>query len=348
MGTEIYKTLLEDLNKGEEVALITKYNLETKKVEKNIYNLEELEGKNLEYVNKAKEKNLIANIKINDEESVLAEVFKREHRLIVFGAGHVGYHLCHFASKVGFNTIVVDDRPYFANKEKFGDDIQVICNTFENAFEILDIHEEDYVVIVTRGHKHDKFCLEKILSLDELNYIGMIGSKRRVKIMKEELIEEGYSKEKIENIYSPIGLNIGAVTPEEIAISILAEIISVKRIGKLAVKNEPIKVSNSCELNKDVLEALAKSQNEKMSLVTVISTKGSTPRKAGSKMIVYDSGKIIGTIGGGCAEAKIIKYAALMAGSKNLKIETIDMTGEIAEEEGMVCGGKMTVLIEAI
>lgn len=348
MGTEIYKTLLEDLNKGEEVALITKYNLETKKVEKNIYNLEELEGKNLEYVNKAKEKNLIANIKINDEESVLAEVFKREHRLIVFGAGHVGYHLCHFASKVGFNTIVVDDRPYFANKEKFGDDIQVICNTFENAFEILDIHEEDYVVIVTRGHKHDKFCLEKILSLDELNYIGMIGSKRRVKIMKEELIEEGYSKEKIENIYSPIGLDIGAVTPEEIAISILAEIISVKRIGKLAVKNEPIKVSNSCELNKDVLEALAKSQNEKMSLVTVISTKGSTPRKAGSKMIVYDSGKIIGTIGGGCAEAKIIKDAALMAGSKNLKIETIDMTGEIAEEEGMVCGGKMTVLIEAI
>lgn len=348
MGTEIYKTLLEDLNKGEEVALITKYNLETKKVEKNIYNLEELEGKNLEYVNKAKEKNLIANIKINDEESVLAEVFKREHRLIVFGAGHVGYHLCHFASKVGFNTIVVDDRPYFANKEKFGDDIQMICNTFENAFEILDIHEEDYVVIVTRGHKHDKFCLEKILSLDELNYIGMIGSKRRVKIMKEELIEEGYSKEKIENIYSPIGLNIGAVTPEEIAISILAEIISVKRIGKLAVKNEPIKVSNSCELNKDVLEALAKSQNEKMSIVTVISTKGSTPRKAGSKMIVYDSGKVIGTIGGGCAEAKIIKDAALMAGSKNLKIETIDMTGEIAEEEGMVCGGKMTVLIEAI
>ena len=348
MSTQIYKTLLEYLNKGEEVALITKYNLETKEVEKNIYNLEELEGKNLEYVNKAKEKNLIANIKINNEENVLAEVFKREHRLIVFGAGHVGYHLCHFASKVGFNTIVVDDRPYFANKEKFGEDIQVICNTFENAFEILDIHKEDYIVIVTRGHKHDKFCLEKILSLDELNYIGMIGSKRRVKIMKEELIEEGYSKEKIENIYSPIGLNIGAVTPEEIAISILAELISVKRIGKLAVKNEPIKVSNSCELNKEVLEALAKSQNEKMSLVTVISTKGSTPRKAGSKMIVYESGNIIGTIGGGCAEAKIITDAALMAGSENLKIETIDMTGEIAEEEGMVCGGKMTVLIEAI
>ena len=348
MSGQIYQTLLEDLDKGEEVALITKYNLETKEIEKKLYKLDELDKENLEYVDKAIKKNLIANIKINENESVLAEVFKREHRLIVFGAGHVGYHLCHFASKVGFNVTVVDDRPYFANKEKFGDDINVICNTFENAFKILDIHKEDYVVIVTRGHKHDKFCLEKILSLDELNYIGMIGSKRRVKIMKEELIEEGYLKEKIENIYSPIGLNIGAVTPEEIAISILAEIISVKRIGKLAVKNEPIKVSNSCELNKDVLEALAKSQNEKMSLVTVISTKGSTPRKSGSKMIVYDSGKIIGTIGGGCAEAKIITDAAYMAGSKNLKIETIDMTGEAAEEEGMVCGGMMTVLIEGI
>lgn len=348
MSGQIYQTLLEDLDKGEEVALITKYNLETKEIEKKLYKLDELDKENLEYVDKAIKKNLIANIKINENESVLAEVFKREHRLIVFGAGHVGYHLCHFASKVGFNVTVVDDRPYFANKEKFGDDINVICNTFENAFKILDIHKEDYVVIVTRGHKHDKFCLEKILSLDELNYIGMIGSKRRVKIMKEELIEEGYLKEKIENIYSPIGLNIGAVTPEEIAISILAELISVKRIGKLAAKNEKIKVNNSCELNKDVLEILAQNKNDKISLVTVISTKGSTPRKSGSKMIVYDSGKIIGTIGGGCAEAKIITDAAYMAGSKNLKIETIDMTGEAAEEECMVCGGMMTVLIEGI
>lgn len=348
MKTEIYKTLLDDLDKGKEVALITKYNLETKKVEKNLYKLEELEGKNLEYVNQAKEKNLVANIEINESENVLVEVFKREHRLIVFGAGHVGYHLCNFASKVGFNVIVVDDRPYFANKERFGENIQVICNTFENAFDVLDIHKEDYIVIVTRGHKHDKFCLQKILSLEELNYIGMIGSKRRVKIMKDELIEEGYSREKIEKMYSPIGLNIGAVTPEEIAVSILAELISVKRIGKLAVKNEPIKANNSCEVNKDVLEALSKIKNEKISIVTVISTKGSTPRKSGSKMIVYDSGNVIGTIGGGCAEAKIITDAALMAGSGNLKIETIDMTGEVAEEEGMVCGGKMTVLIESI
>ena len=279
---------------------------------------------------------------------MLIEIFKRESRLIVFGAGHVGYHLCHFAAMTGFNVTVVDDRPYFANKEKFGENINVICNSFEKAFDTLNINKEDYIVIVTRGHRYDKFCLEKILSLEELNYVGMIGSKRRVKVMKEELIDEGYSSSKIEKIYTPIGLNIGAVTPEEIAISILAELISVKRIGKLVVKGERIKVNNSSELNKEVLEALAKNQNENMSLVTVISTKGSTPRKAGSKMIVYDSGHIVGTIGGGCAEAKIILDAANMAGSSDFKIETIDMTGEIAEEEGMVCGGIMTVLIEGV
>lgn len=344
----IYKKLLDNLNKGEEVALITKYNLSNKKIEKNLYKFDELDEETLKYVNEAKENNLVKNIKINQEENMLIEIFKRESRLIVFGAGHVGYHLCHFAAMTGFNVTVVDDRPYFANKEKFGENINVICNSFEKAFDTLNINKEDYIVIVTRGHRYDKFCLEKILSLEELNYVGMIGSKRRVKVMKEELIDEGYSSSKIEKIYTPIGLNIGAVTPEEIAISILAELISVKRIGKLVVKGERIKVNNSSELNKEVLEALAKNQNENMSLVTVISTKGSTPRKAGSKMIVYDSGHIVGTIGGGCAEAKIILDAANMAGSSDFKIETIDMTGEIAEEEGMVCGGIMTVLIEGV
>lgn len=344
----IYKKLLDNLNKGEEVALITKYNLSNKKIEKNLYKFDELDEETLKYVNEAKENNLVKNIKINQEENMLIEIFKRESRLIVFGAGHVGYHLCHFAAMTGFNVTVVDDRPYFANKEKFGENINVICNSFEKAFDTLNINKEDYIVIVTRGHRYDKFCLEKILSLEELNYVGMIGSKRRVKVMKEELIDEGYSSSKIEKIYTPIGLNIGAVTPEEIAISILAELISVKRIGKLVVKGERIKVNNSSELNKEVLESLAKAQNENMSLVTVISTKGSTPRKAGSKMIVYDSGHIVGTIGGGCAEAKIILDAANMAGSSDFKIQTIDMTGEIAEEEGMVCGGIMTVLIEGI
>ena len=348
MGLNIYENLLKSINSGLEMVLVTKYNLSNNKIEKNIYRFDELDGELLEYANTARQRGTANNIKINEDENILVEIFKRESRLIVFGAGHVGKHLCNFASKTGFNVTVVDDRAYFANKENFNEDVDVICNSFEIAFDNLNINEEDYVVLVTRGHKYDKFCLEKILNLNDLKYIGMIGSKRRVKAMKEELISEGYSKEKLDSIYSPIGLNIGAVTPEEIAISILAELISVKRIGKLAVKNEPIKIGNSSELNKEVVEKLSTIKDEKISIVTVISTKGSTPRKAGSKMVVYDTANVIGTIGGGCAEANIIVKAANIAGSDNFKIETIDMTGQIAEEEGMVCGGIMTVLIEGI
>lgn len=348
MSLNIYKSLLENINNGTEMALVTKYNLSNNKIEKNIYRFDELDGDILEYANIAKQKGVAHNIKINEEENIFIEIFKRESRLIVFGAGHIGKHLCNFASKIGFNVTVIDDRAYFANKENFYENVNVICDLFENAFNILDINEEDYVVLVTRGHRYDKFCLEKILNIKDLKYIGMIGSKKRVKAMKEELISEGYSKEKLDDIYSPIGLNIGAVTPEEIAISILAELISVKRIGKLAVKNEPIKIGNFSELNKEVVEKLATIEDEKISIVTILSTKGSTPRKAGSKMIVYNTGNIIGTIGGGCAEAQIIRDAANISGSNTFKIETIDMTGKIAEDEGMVCGGIMTVFIEGI
>ena len=348
MSAEIYKKVLEDLNKGEEVAIVTKYNLKSKKIEKNAYKFDELDGEILEYANEAKKKSLIKNVQIDEYQNMLIEVFKRESRLIVLGAGHVGYHLCQFASKIGFNVTVADDRPYFANKERFGENINVVCDTFENIFKILNINEDDFVVIVTRGHRYDKFCLQHILPLDELKYLGMIGSRRRVKMMKQELIEEGYSKEKLANIYTPIGLEIGAVTPEEIAISILAELIKVKRLGGVRDENKSSKPNNSSEINKEVIEALATIENQKMTLVTVISTKGSTPRKAGSKMIVYDSGYIIGTIGGGCSEAKIIVDAANMAGSDDFKVELIDMRGEAAEEEGMVCGGIMTVLLEGI
>lgn len=348
MNLNIYESLLKNINNGKEMVLVTNYNLSSNKIKKNMYRFDELDGDILKYANIAKQNGGANNIKINEDENIFVEIFKKESRLIVFGAGHVGKHLCNFASKIGFNVTVIDDRAYFANRENFCENVNIICDLFENVFNILDINKEDYIVLVTRGHKYDKFCLEKILNLKDLKYIGMIGSKKRVKIMKEELISEGYSKEKLDNIYSPIGLNIGAVTPEEIAISILAELISIKRIGKLAIKNEPIKIGNSSELNKEVVERLSTIKDEKISIVTVLSTKGSTPRKAGSKMIVYNTGDIIGTIGGGCAEAQIIREAANIAGTNNFKIQTIDMTGKIAEDEGMVCGGIMTVFIEGI
>ena len=174
----------------------------------------------------------------------------------------------------------------------------------------------------------------------------MIGSKRRVKSMMEELVVEGYKKEIIDKVCSPIGLDIGAVTPEEIAIAIIAQVISYRRAtGSKFAKGEKF---NWPEFDTDVMKELAEKSEIPRVLITIISSKGSVPRKARAKMIVWLDGRILGTIGGGCSEANILTLARGVIQNKGYSIEHVDMTGDVAEDEGMVCGGIMDVLIEAI
>ena len=172
-------------------------------------------------------------------------------------------------------------------------------------------------------------------------YLGMIGSRRRVGIVKQELLEEGYDPERMSRLKSPIGLKIGGVTPEEIAISILAEIIQVKRMDR-----EDKRVKNRSDLDFDVLKRLAEEPDESKAVVTVIESKGSSPRGAGAKMIVYRDGRILGSIGGGCSEAAVLGEARSLIGSSRYKVVHVDLTGEAAADEGMVCGGIMDVLVE--
>ncbi len=117
---------------------------------------------------------------------------------------------------------------FFANTKRFPLADHVICDEFEHGIKQFQFTSSDYIVLVTRGHRYDLACLKGILGKD-LAYIGMIGSKRRVKGIKDTLIEEGYSNDVLDAMYSPIGLDIGAITPEEIAISILGEVIYVFR-----------------------------------------------------------------------------------------------------------------------
>jgi xanthine dehydrogenase accessory factor len=267
--------------------------------------------------------------------------------LIILGGGHIASPLVEFGSKLGFEITVIDDRPIFANKERFPLASKVVCDSFENCFKAIDLNMSCFVVIVTRGHRHDMICLNSVLK-HETAYVGMIGSKRRVRIVKENLIENGFTKEKLDNLNAPIGLSIGAVTPEEIAISILAQVIAARRLGK-AVLNESMKVlKGKClEFDVDVMEELIKVSDEPKAIVTIVSTKGSSPRHAGAKMIVWPHGKILGSIGGGCCESEVIlKARDIMKEGRGYQFHTIDMTDDAAEEEGMVCGGTMEVLIE--
>lgn len=283
---------------------------------------------------------------VSNGASILIEPYFPEPHLIVLGGGHIAKPLAEFGSKVGFLVTVVDDRPKFANNARFPDADKVICESFNNCFTELDLNESSSVVIVTRGHRNDMDCLKQVLNY-KTSYVGMIGSKRRVKIVREQLLNEGYSEELINKVNAPIGLEIGAITPEEIAISIIAQVISNRRLASIkADDTSSIKV-NWPELDRSVLEELCKIADDPKALITVIETKGSVPRKAGAKMLVWPYGKTVGSIGGGCAEGEVINIAWDVIRRGGFMVHDIDMTGQIAEEEGMVCGGIMRVLIEA-
>ena len=273
----------------------------------------------------------------------VGEPFSPPERLIILGAGHIALPVCDFAAKSGFEVYVCDDRPAFANTARFPLAREVLCDSFESCIDRLRLTRYDYVVVITRGHVHDADCLREIFKGTQPAYLGLIGSRRRVRGLFEMLAEEGYPKEYMDRICTPIGLDIGAVTPGEIAISILAELVAYKRLPEHS--NDGIRCCNDSDVELSVIKYLAENREPK-AIVTVIETKGSTPREAGAKMAVSPLAAVTGSIGGGCSEGAVIRDAVRIIGTGRYKIVDIDLTGEVAESDGMVCGGTMRVLVE--
>lgn len=157
--------------------------------------------------------------------------------VFLFGAGHVAYNTYKIATLAGFDVTVIDDREAYANRERFPEAHDVIAEDFESAYARLQLPENSYIVIVTRGHRDDMRVLRWAVGTNA-RYIGMIGSQRKVLTTYRELEKEGIAAEKLERVHAPIGLEIGAVTPEEIAVAIVAEMIAIRRQaeGKLPQK----------------------------------------------------------------------------------------------------------------
>ncbi|MCK5543408.1 MAG: XdhC family protein [Desulfobacterales bacterium] len=151
--------------------------------------------------------------------------------VIIFGAGHVSLFVAQLAKMVGFKIIVVDDRPQFANKQRFPLVDEILITDFKQAFKQLNISKNSHILIITRGHIHDKVVLQLALGTSA-SYIGMIGSVKKRNIIYRTLMEEGFLKEELEKVYSPVGLDINAETPEEIAVSIVGELIKKNRPKK--------------------------------------------------------------------------------------------------------------------
>lgn len=150
--------------------------------------------------------------------------------LYLFGAGHIAQSTAAMGNMLGFRVVVIDPRPEYNNSERFPNADSLIVEEYESAFSRLSVNEDSYIVIYTTGHVLDEQCLHFAVG-SKARYIGMIGSKKKVMEVKERLLQKGVSQQQLDRVYAPIGIEIGAETPEEIAISILVEIIKAKRIG---------------------------------------------------------------------------------------------------------------------
>lgn len=159
---------------------------------------------------------------------VFIEPVEPQPSAVIFGAGHISKSLARIASLCGFHTTVVDDRESFANRERFPDADEVLAGAYEDLLPSLAIHADTYFVIVTRGHRDDMRVL-RLLADTPARYVAMIGSKRKVLAVLRELEKEGIPRGRFERLHAPMGLDIGAVTPEEIAVSVAAEMIAVRR-----------------------------------------------------------------------------------------------------------------------
>lgn len=224
---------------------------------------------------------------------IFVEDYRKNPRLAIFGGGHVSQPTAHLGKMLGFHVTIMDDREDFVTKERFPEADELVYGDFKDLDQYIVPYENAYYVILTRGHLGDADCLRRLLKRP-YEYLGMIGSKNKVRITRENLLKEGYSLEELDQVHAPIGIPLGGQLPEEIAVSIMAEIVKVKNQHYSAYCDEKVEA--------------AVQEGRHGVMVTIAEKSGSSPRGVGSKMFVEPSGHIEGSIGGGKVEFEAINH----------------------------------------
>lgn len=274
-------------------------------------------------------------------ERVFAELLGNEKKLVICGAGHVSMPVIEIGKKLGFRVTAIDDREHFVKNALAHGADEGICGDFEEILADIPGDPDTFFIIVTRGHRSDYKCLLSLVSKPHA-YIGMIGSRRKVEMVKQLLVDNGVPQDVIDTVHTPIGIDIGAETPAEIAVSILAEIIDVKN-----------KIRKSTGVTAEIMKALTHKNRGPAVLAMIVSKSGSSPRAAGTRMLIAEDGNTTATIGGGLGEARVIKRASeMLAANKKGPVRPemmhVEMTGKQVEDEGMICGGKIDILLEVV
>lgn len=265
-----------------------------------------------------------------EHEMLFQEEFQENFRLVICGGGHVSQPVSKIAKILGFHVTVLDDRAEFANAGRFPEADEILCGEFEELLDKIPAYPHTFYVAVTRGHEKDTQCAGKILKRPHA-YLGMIGSRAKVKKTREQLLKQGISPQMADSIYSPIGIPLGGQLPEEIAVSIMAEIVKVRNEKYISCADQ--------EVAKAVLS------RKKGVMVTIVKKTGSSPRGTGSKMFIDSDGQSYGSIGGGNVEYEALKRASTVTGPL---LEEYSLSAEDSKNLGMVCGGRVQVFFEPV
>ena len=262
---------------------------------------------------------------------VFLEVLEDTPRLVLCGAGHVSLALIQMAGLLELPVTVLEDREEFAQRAREAGAAQVICAPFGQALEDFPGSPDTYFVILTREHLYDRKCLEKILP-KEWAYLGMMGSAGRVELVRRQMLAAGADPERLALLHAPVGLEIGAETPQEIALSILAEIVQTRRQG---------------QQGSGYSGALLRAAPAGGVLATIVAKEGSAPRDIGTKMLLTPDGQT-GTIGGGLLEADVLRAGReMLASGERYRLAQFALT-PARTQETMACGGAVEVFLERL
>lgn len=275
-----------------------------------------------------------------DGTRVFVERFGAVPQIVVCGGGHVAVSVVRLAKLLGLPVLAMEDRAEYAQDLRDAGADTVLCLPFAQALEQVPGGAETYFVVVTRAHAFDVACLEQILQKPAA-YVGMMGSRGRAALVRRQLLEAGADAVRVEAVQAPIGLAIGAKTAEEIALSILAQIVEVKNARPQTEGFAPALLA--------AMEQAAQNGQPAV-LATIIARHGSTPREVGSKMLLLPDGTTVGSVGGGIMEYRTRQAAAEMLAGHTASVQTVTFSADGKNEDAAVaaCGGSMELLLEII
>lgn len=259
---------------------------------------------------------------------VFLEQISGGKRLVICGGGHVSQAVIRICKTLGYGITAIEDREEYAAKAREAGADRVDCRPFGEALDEIGGDLSTAFVVMTREHAHDVACLRRILR-KPYAYAGMMGSRSRAAQVRQQMLKEGFDAVKVERLHTPIGLAIGSRTPEEIAVSVAAELI---RTMNAADPGEGFP--------QGMAEELAGGPRGVLAMITEKS--GEAPRRPGTKMLVREDGSFLGTIGGGYAEAEILRRAGEMIRTGRMEPGLVSIS---MEKGAMYCGGEITVFL---